>query len=342
MKSQVIKSIALISGALLLLTACDPPMPPEVKAALAEQSYTCVEGETKLSAPDSVLSVAGDWKDSVETNCPGMQITPVAKAESDAEMQVNFVSSKTCEAYATVPFAVDAVVIAVMLTDITSVNLSANALAQIWSGKIARWNDPVLVELNPDFSMPDEAIGFGNELDANAAAPLNQWLTRLAGSKIELARGTAKLKSLKEGQLVVTNYSDAMAASVAMVGIVAKPGDYGVIPEVGSINSGASMFQAKTSGGQVALTFNPKAKPIAPEGVDVAPAPYQAISVLSLSLCGIDSLKTRAAARYLLRQDSQGSLGLSTIAGLPENLRIIALSEVSKGLPEPVVTEPTE
>ncbi|MFM2321144.1 MAG: hypothetical protein RL612_291, partial [Actinomycetota bacterium] len=111
-----------------------------------------------------------------------------------------------------------------------------------------------------------------------------------------------------------------------------------VIPEVGSISSGASMFRATASEGIVLLAFDAKAKPVAPEGVDVAPAPYQAVSIINLALSGIDSLKTRAAARYLLRQDSQGSLGLSTVVGLPENLRIIALTEVSKGLPEPVFT----
>jgi hypothetical protein len=99
------------------------------------------------------------------------------------------------------------------------------------------------------------------------------------------------------------------------------------------------MYQSKSANGIVQLTFNPKAKPIAPEGVDVAPPPYQAVSVINLNLVGVDSLKTRAAARYILRQDSQGSLGLSTVVGLPENLRIIALTEVSKGLPEPVITE---
>ena len=44
-------------------------------------------------------------------------------------------------------------------------------------------------------------------------------------------------------------------------------------------------------------------------------------------------------ARYLLRQDSQGSLTL--VAGLPVAVRAESLAFVSKGLPTPLNTEPT-
>lgn len=333
MSVRILKIATLVIGATFFLTACDPPMPPEVKAALAEQTYTCELGDTQLFAPESIAAVAGDWQASVESNCPGMTITPVAKLSDQVELQIGEVIATS---YESVPFAVDGVVIAVSLADITNVNLSAEAIEGIWSGKITAWNDPLIVALNPNFEMPATKITFGTELDATRVKPLTDWLTRLAGHSISLTGGAAKLATLSEGQLVLTSYSNAMALALPMVGISSGEGTEGVIPEVGSLNSGASMFQSESSSGK--LSFNSEAKPIAPEGVDVAPAPYQAVSMIYLNLVGQDSLKTRAAARYLLRQDSQGSLGLSTVVGLPENLRIIALTEVSKGLPEPVIT----
>jgi phosphate transport system substrate-binding protein len=340
MSVRFLKIVTVLIGASFLLTACDPPMPPEVKAALAEQSYTCELGDTQLSAPESIAAVAGDWQATVEANCPGMTITPASLPSESVELQIGEIIGTP---FASVPFAVDGVVIAVMLTDITNVNLSAEAIEGIWSGKIISWNDPLIAALNPNFQMPATPIGFGTELESTKSKPLTDWLTRLAGHTITLSGGTAKLSGLTEGQLVITSYSNAMALSLPMVGISAGEGTEGVIPEIGSINSGASMYQSKSVNGIVQLTFNPKAKPIAPEGVDVAPPPYQALTIINLNLVGADSLKTRAAARYILRQDSQGSLGLSTVVGLPENLRIIALTEVSKGLPEPVITEaPTQ
>jgi hypothetical protein len=53
-----------------------------------------------------------------------------------------------------------------------------------------------------------------------------------------------------------------------------------------------------------------------------------------MALCGEDILTTRAAARFMLRQDSQGLLGSSNLLGLSEPARIAAIALVSKGLPK--------
>jgi phosphate transport system substrate-binding protein len=334
MSARIIKVIALAIGATFLLTACDPPMPPEVRAALAEQSYTCESGDTQLAAIAPVAAVAGDWQASVESNCPGMTITPVDENTPEAELQVGQVNSGST-AYASVPFAIDAVVITVMLTDITQVNLSADAIAKIAAGQITSWDDPELAALNPNFSMPATQISYTNLLSPAQAAPLTDWLQRISGKDVSLGATAAKATLQIDGSLVVTTYSAAMNDGLQMVAITDDVGSDGVIPESGSIGSAATMFKSKVSNGNVSLTFDSKQKPIAPEGVAVAPAPYQALNVYNLNLCGTDSLKTRAAARYLLRQDSQGSLGLSTVIGIPESLRVVALEVVSKGLPEP-------
>jgi len=337
---KAIKIAALLSIGSLTLTACDPPMPPEVLATLAEQSYTCEAGDTQITGPLEILTAATDWQATVESNCPGMTITPVEASTPEVELQVGNALAAGTKAYVTVPFAVDAVVIAVTLTDITNVNLNADAIEKIWSGQITKWNDSVIVALNPNFTLPATSITFGSELDAAMAQPLADWVGRLAGHDVNLSAGAAKLDDLVDGSLVITTYSRATTQAVPVVGIVTSktPGVDGIIPDNNSINSGATMFKSKITSGIVQLTYDPAAKPVPPEGVDVAPVPYQAVSVINLNLVGTDSLKTRAAARYVLRQDSQGSLGLTTLIALPETLRIIALTEVSKGLPEPVIT----
>lgn len=314
-------------------------MPPEVAAALAEQSYTCITGDTKLSAPESILAVSGDWQAGVAMNCEAeaMTITPVDSVGTGVELQIGDPADASCKAYVTVPYALDAPVLAFQLTDIGSVTLSASAIDKIYAGKITSWDDPELVELNPNTLMPSTPIVFGNELNKDFETPFSAWLERLGGSKVSLPIGTATTDTIADGGIVLTSYSKAMSLALPLVGIVTGKNletDV-VIPEAGSINSAGTMFKAKATGGVLELTFDAKAKPIAPEGINVAPKPYQALVPINLRLCGVDSLKTRAAAKYILRQDSQGSLGLSTVTAIPENLRALALGLVSVGLPAP-------
>lgn len=335
---RTLLSASLALTASLSLTACDPPMPPEVLASLAEQTYTCVEGNSDLAAIPAVAAVSADWQFSVETNCPGMTITPVGEATAQTTLQIHdSVVAALGSSFTSVPFALDAVVLAVSLPDITDVHLSAAVIAKIWAGEITNWSDPAIAKLNASFEMPDLPITFGSELDDLTAAPLTDWLGRLAGVAVVLDGGDANLDNFAEGSLVLTKFSKASEYSATMVAIVTEAAPDGVLPAAESISTAATMFQAKITNGETKLSFDSEATPIAPDGINEVPEPYEAVTTISLSLVGEDNLGTRAAARYLLRQDSQGSLGLSYVIALPEKLRAIALAEVSKGLPQPTI-----
>lgn len=331
-------TIAIALAASLSLTACDPPMPPEVLASLAEQTYTCETGDTQLAAIPVVAAVAADWQMGVEMNCPGMTITPVEVATDATALQIHESNQlATGSVFSSVPFAVDAVVLAASLPDITNVNLSASVIEKISLGQITNWSDPAIAELNSSFEMPDLAIAFGSELTATEALPLASWLSRLLSKNFEFGAAPATLEESSDGSLVLTKFSRASEFTSTMVAIVTKETPDGVIPAGESITTAATMFKGKSANGILALTFDPKATPIAPDGINEVPAPYEAVSIIALSLVGEDTLATRAAARYVLRQDSQGSLGLSYVLALPESLRAIALAEVSKGLPMPTL-----
>jgi hypothetical protein len=100
-----------------------------------------------------------------------------------------------------------------------------------------------------------------------------------------------------------------------------------------SIQTAASQWTTKKTDTSVTVSLDFNAKPVPPVGFDEAPAPYQIIYPVNLSLFGTDNLSARATARYLLRQDSQGSLTL--VASLPVTVRAEALAFISKGLPTP-------
>ncbi|MBS2936382.1 phosphate ABC transporter substrate-binding protein PstS [Nocardioides sp. J2M5] len=57
-----------------------------------------------------------------------------------------------------VPAYVSPIAIAFNLDGVDSLNMSADTIAQIFDGKITKWNDPAIAEENPDADLPDEDI----------------------------------------------------------------------------------------------------------------------------------------------------------------------------------------
>ncbi len=336
MSFKVAKILGLIVTTSFLLTACDPPMPPEVRAALAEQTYTCESGITELHAIEDITIVATDWTSSLEVNCPEMSLTLADQPGDSTELEIG---DELSNSYLSVPFAIDATVLAVSLPDIANIALTADLVEKIWLGEITRWSDSKIAKINPSVVLPDIAIKFGVDSETKRIDVLTQWISRLAGHNVVAPANVLNLDEQIEGSLVIADYSKVTEFSTGTIAIVSQFAKDGVSPSLESLNSGASMFAAELISGKAVVRFDPNAKPIAPAGVDVATAPYEAVWIINLNLLGEDNLKTRAAARYLLRQDSQGSLAMSNVVALPENLRIFSLENVSVGLPEPVFSQ---
>lgn len=57
-----------------------------------------------------------------------------------------------------IPSCMGAVVVAYNLQDVDSLNLSGEVVADIFAGKINRWNDERIAALNPQVALPDEMI----------------------------------------------------------------------------------------------------------------------------------------------------------------------------------------
>jgi phosphate transport system substrate-binding protein len=81
-------------------------------------------------------------------------------AGSDAPLSKGEISKAGgAEALVEIPACAGAVVPAYNLPDVSgTLNFSGDVLAQIFLGKITKWNDPALVKLNPDAKLPDTSI----------------------------------------------------------------------------------------------------------------------------------------------------------------------------------------
>ena len=341
--TRLISIAAIAASAMLALAGCTPPMPPEVRAALAEQNYVCVAGDATVAFPHAITDLASGFQDSVASACPDMTLTPAADAAS-AQIVIDATGVDRAGAYVSVPFALDATVVAVNIAGVTSINLTAANIQDILTGKITDWSDAAIAKANPGVDFTAEPIVLDARIQRNGRDALVSWLTRLNNGKFdgskfqvvdELTVDDALV--LPEGGLAFLPYSvnsEALWVTAGIVTDIKNPNDSAVIPDSDHINSGGSQLRVVKSEKAITTNLKADAKPLAPAGQDQAVLPYQAVYVVPLQLLGTDNLVARGVARFLLRQDSQGMLGASYLLPIPETVRVEVLDLISVGLPE--------
>ncbi len=337
-----ISSIITASLIVVALSACTPPKPPELLAQEAEQTFTCIDGNAKVDFSPSIYGAVTTWQDSLTAACTGMTMTELAEGETaDISVGAAIPDAAKCVPLISAPMAVDAGVIVAYLADGTQVALSAKSIGLILSGKITDWSDVQIKKDNPLVSINPLPIVVNTQADPTALLALTTWLTRLdsafANTLIKPTPGfVVDTTALVDGSLTVMNFSDAAIAGLTPASIVVGKNpktDY-VGATVDTIDSGASQFVASHTTTGVSVKLNPDKKPTPPRGADIPFPPYQAVYPINVTLCGAESLTNRAIAKFLLRLDSQGAISNTSLVGIPEEIRIESILEVSKGLPK--------
>lgn len=343
-KFRKLATAGVATALVLGLSGCNPPMPPEMRAALAELSYTCVDGEAAMALPNAIFDLGAIWSDALVNACPGMTLIPETYDSESAALQV---TSKpdglACTPYASTPFAVDAAVVAFQVPDVYELYLDASTIAGIINGSIVSWDDPQIVATNPDYELPALELRLRPETDPETFEALARWVEResgitIDGSGLDLSRSLSvdELFELGDGELAIAHYSDALAAGAFNAAI--RLGEERLAePLQDNLVSAASQWRMIEGGsaGAVTVELDPSIEPALLEGFDFAVEPYQAIFPVYLVLCGEESLNSRAVSRFLLRLDQQGVLAGGAMLNVPETVRLAGLELVSAGLPEP-------
>lgn len=338
-------AISIAIAATFNLTACDPPMPPEVAAQILEQSYTCEPGTAVAKFPADMADPAVGWADSLFSSCvdplPTMELQ-IAEA-NDFDLLVNAYPSDICKPAFTLPFAIEAADFVFQLADSSSLNLSAKSMAAILNGEITNWADPRIAKENDGSIFPDLAITVRKKADELALSSLLGWLAN-SGQEVSSARFSAVAdlgyEPLVEGEVAIMPHSQVMANGLYSASLITgKDHETGevlvAVADTVGISSGASQLAAIKNGEELTVKLDPSIPPRAQEGLDVAAPPYQAIYPVNLYACGEDSLVKRAISLFLLRLDSQGALAASNYNQLPEQIRFEALDIARRGLPTP-------
>ena len=333
----------------LILTACDPPYPPEFLAQIAEQTYTCEAGNVSVYSDPAIEPATSSLVDALSGACvdplPVMSISAVA-TEDSADLVVSAVAPKNQGYFLKVPFGFDAAVVVYNVPGADSISVSYSTAAKILSGQITNWNDPAIVKENPDFEMPDLAISIAEQSDALAVSSIEDLLSAKGHSAKFTGNSVAHDQfveaDLAEGQIAIVTNSAAVLAGASRMNFLPggkdENGDRRVAaPTEDSLTSGGTQLAITKQGSQISMKIDTKLQAkSAFEGEAVA-TPYQALIPVYLYAFGEDTLLKRAVAAFMLRLDSQGSLGYANFSQLPEKVRIESLALARKGLPVPKV-----
>ena len=354
MFAKLVRLVAVVGIASVVLTACTPPMPPEVKAALLEQTYTCISGNANIQSTEIMADAIPSLQGAMSGNCPTMTLTGVeAGTAADIAVGSYAPAASDCKVTSSVPYALDGAVVAATLSQAAGLALSPATVAGIFDGSISTWDDAAITKDNAGIAVGAGPIQVSPATDKLALASFAGWYKKLTGKvfnasllKAKSQLTVADLGTLADGSIALLPYSIFSVYSVSAMTIPLpaailsdpKVNPTGVLPDLAGIQSAGTQLEFTKTGTNVSVKLNYDLKPTAPQGSDIAPAPYQAIYPVALSLCGKPSKTVRAVSRYLLRQDAQGVL--TALVPLPESLRAESLDVVSVGLPNPKVTAP--
>jgi ABC-type phosphate transport system substrate-binding protein len=339
----------------LFISACTPPMPPDVLAAIAEQEVTCIPGDVKVGVDAETTPLIQSAIDLYITSCELSTITLVQDG-LDADIVIFDNSAARLpicsNSVAAVPFVVEGAGIALNYSGATSLNFDAEVLTKIYSGQITDWADPAIAALNPEselISLPIVLMGLPTA--NNSILSFEQWMKNLGASnfQVKVTQPAETLEQLAEA-FTTTDGSlgifpaEFISENALTVGPVVVPEGSAVF-DIETMSSAGTQVKSEINGDVLTASLDPSIAVASAEGTDQVNIPWQAISWLNLAICKADDVNigARAFARFLLRQDAQGQFTTLGYVPLEESLRLNAAGIIGKTLPTPTgLATPTE
>lgn len=336
---------------LISVSACTPPMPPELQAQLADQYVSCEPGEFNLIAP-AELTPVGDWLNLYNEIC-GATGSLVVSADSTSTVEIETINAQitndlepalTCDISTSIPVTLDGAVPVISLTDIDHIILSPEVLFEIFSGSITAWDDPKILELNPESILPSSKIVVESNVLSTVLNSFAEWMKILdsntwASTPSLLTANAAALTETKiatepvDGTIGLYPYSFAANNSLSLVSIKS---DIEIDPDLESLASGATQLRFKDEASLGFPIYDPSIVPIALQGDDEATTPWGAIFPTMLFTCNDATSKTtQSFARYISRLEAQGTIVDLNLTSLGEPIRAQMLNLLGIGLASP-------
>ena len=354
----IVLSACAAAGAALLLSACTPPLPPDVLAAQAEANISCQKGAQNVSIPEDFAGASDAVNATLAGTCPDQSLVEVAPGEPASLVVTEMAPTaeqiaafdKICPSGTiTVPVFGYPVVLTLNVIGLEGVVMTPQALAGILDGTITSWTDPLITDANPgtDFTGIPDIVVMSLEAPSGAINAMTAYLSKTAGDS--WTAGTVDTLSI--GTKFATT-ADLIAEFTMTDGAVA------VLPAIQAVNAGLPMASTDINGttisvddtqllkvgiGALTITTDDKGNITAtpavggtpvPENFDAAAAKivlaegqellgWPILGIAHMMVCddGTDPLPL-SSAQYLVRLAGQGSLETFGLVPLPEPIRV--------------------
>ena len=357
--TMITRGIVLVAVCAAAVTACTPPLPPDVLAAQAENTIVCQSGSQNVSMPDDFAGAMSLVNGNLSGVCVDQSITEVLPGEP-ATLQVIDHAPTTDDIAAfkqncpTNPIVVPAfgyaVGLAYNIIGLDGLVLTPEVIAGMLSGAITSWEDPKIAEANAGIDLtglPPIAIA---ALDAPSGAveAMTTWLSKAApkdwtsGPTATLANATTTFPTAidlmgeltaMEGTIAVVPVVSAATnavpvASLPVQDLVIAPDD----TQSQKIGLGATTITKDEAGnllaspavGGVPVEGNldlAASKVVLAEGQPVLGWPVMGVAHLVVCDDPKDPLPL-STAQYVVRLAGQGGFETFGVTPLPEPIRI--------------------
>jgi len=235
------------------------------------------------------------------------------------------------------PVLVGPITISYNLSGVSNLKLDGPVIADIFQGKIKKWNDSAITALNPGVNLPSTAITIARRSDSSGTtANFSQFLVDSApnwklGTSSTISwpatsrggngnGGVAQIVKTTPGAVGYVDYSDAKASGLTYASVKNKDGSY-IAPSVQSATTAAEHATINPD-----LTFSA----IWASGAQSYPITYQSWDLVYQKQSSANTTKMLKAYIGYLLGDGQKLLPGLNYAPLPASLDQKAKAQLSK------------
>ena len=353
-KKSFVGTFLLLAG--IGITACNPPLPPELQAELADRNINCGSAPVSVYAPASLAPIFDQWSFEYTELCPASGVSEIVQDETvqtDLVLSTSSEAPSSCNSYLTVPVMANATVLAISLQGLDGLILDPEAFAKILNGEITSWDDPSIVALNPQFEAISIPVNLSTTISKADAEAIDSWLSRVAPDSWSgwptsfsitdqgFDENNPPLQIFEDGGLSFVPFSFASINSLQSIQLKVESNSDAVPSSLDNVASGVSQLTLESKSSPAISTLDASREPLPVEGFDVPLAPWQAIVPVYVHSCeGGSESDVRSLIRFMLRTNSQSSLVNYAFFGIPAEMRGSVIELVSQGLPTPVPIEP--
>jgi len=188
----IVLTLGLLAGT-ASVTACTPPMPPDVLAVFAETQITCESGNVDVAVPEEFAGFMASVGASLAATCPDQTVTEVPvgdpapvllTAGTPSATDVADFQARVCATGSAIEVPAFAYSVGLVFNapGLEGLYFTPQAIAGVLSGKVTSWNDPLIAEANPDYVLTDlpPMVLMATEDPQASVQVMTTWLDRLA------------------------------------------------------------------------------------------------------------------------------------------------------------------